>query len=96
MGAVIRMGLVVAGIAVVLVLVMPVLTQVGSGVMSVAEALPALISQVTPFLSAGRSLLNAFIGYPILVDVLLWLNILAPLTLALCKLAIYIQSKLVG
>ena len=48
------------------------------------------------YLVFGRTLLNALLGYPVLVDVCLWLMILAPLSVALVEFGIYVYSKLVG
>lgn len=96
MDTVIRIGLVVIAIIAVIALLTPVLTQLGEGVTDVANALPGLITQLAPYLVFGRTLLNALIGYPVLVDVCLWLMLLAPLSVALVEFGIYIYSKLVG
>lgn len=96
MDTVIRIGLVVIAIIAVIALLTPVLTQLGEGVIDVANALPGLITQLAPYLVFGRTLINALIGYPVLVDVCLWLMILAPLSVALVEFGIYIYSQLVG
>lgn len=96
MDTVIRIGLVVIAIIAVIALLMPVLEQVGDGVLEVADVLPELISQIAPYFLFGRTLLNALLGYPVLVDICLWLVILAPLSVHLVKFGIYIYSKLVG
>lgn len=96
MDTVIRIGLVVIAIIAVIALLMPVLEQVGDGVLEVADVLPELISQIAPYFLFGRTLLNALLGYPVLVDICLWLVILAPLSVHLVQFGIYIYSKLVG
>lgn len=96
MDTVVRIGLVVIAVAAVILLLTPVLEQVGEGVIEVANALPSLISQLAPYFSTGRALLNALIGVPILVDICIWLAILAPLSVQAVKFGIYIYSKLVG
>lgn len=96
MSQVIRIGLVTAAIVAVIALLLPVLEQVGAGVISVADVLPSMISQIAPYLSFGRSLLNALLGYPVLVDICLWLALIAPLSVHLVKFGIYIYSKIIG
>ncbi len=96
MDTVIRIGLVVIAIAAVIILLTPILEQVGQGVLEVANALPGFISQLAPYFSMGRTLLNALIGVPVLVDICIWLAIIAPLSVQMVKFGIYIYSKLVG
>lgn len=96
MSVLIRIGLIVVAVVAVVLLLAPVIDQLVSAIPELSASIGPLITQLTSYLVFGRTLLNALIGNPALVDVCLYLAIGAPFTLALVKFGIMIYSKIVG
>lgn len=96
MSQVIRAGLVAAAVATLIALLVPFSEQVVTGIGSFAEAFTPIISQMTGFLVFGRKMLNLLVGYPELVDIMLWFALLAPLALHAVGFVMKITKKIIG
>ncbi len=96
MSQVIRVGLVVAAVAALIALLLPFTEQVTAGISAFASAFTPIISQMTGFLVFGRKMLNLLVGYPELVDIMLWFSLLAPLALHAVGFVMKITKKIIG
>lgn len=96
MSQVIRIALVTAAIIAVVALLMPVFEQIGAGVNDAASAMASMVNSLSQYLTAGRAALNLILGYPVLVDICLWLAICAPISVEVVKFGIYLYSKIIG
>lgn len=96
MSQVIRVGLVVAAVALLISLLIPFTDQVISGIGAFASAFAPIVSQMTGFLVFGRKMLNLLVGYPELVDIMLWFSILSPIALHAVGFVMKITKKIIG
>ncbi len=98
MDTLIRIGIVLTCILMVIALLgeLGVWAKLSEAVVQVAFYLPSLITNIAPYLQAGRSLCNMVLGFPVLVDVALWFSILSPIILGATKLTVFLFSKFAG
>ena len=81
MSVAIKIGLIVIAILAVCALLSPVLSTFGGFAADISGIFGTLINSVAPYLLMGRKLLNAVLGYPVLVDFSLWTAFILPVLL---------------
>lgn len=96
MGVVIRIALVLAAIAAIILMVSPFVDKIGEGFSAIASGLSSSISYLAPYFLFGRKLINLLTGAPTVVTIMLWFVLLAPFSLHIISFAIKIYKKIVN
>lgn len=73
-----------------------VFDQVFGAMQDVLNYLPSLVQNIAPYISTGRALMNMVIGFPSLVDAMLWFTFMAPISLGALKITVFIFNQLLG
>ena len=96
MGQVIRVGLIIVAVVAIIALLVPITEKVVEALPVLGQHLSSAINSLSPYLLWGRQLLNALVGVPILVDIMLWFVLLSPIALHAAAFTIKIFRKVIG
>lgn len=96
MGQAIRIALILVAVVAIIALLTPILDQLILGIGQVANVLPSLISSLSPYLVFGRKMLNALVGFPVIVDIMLWFALISEIALHTVGFVSKIFRKIVG
>ena len=96
MSNIIRIGLVVAAVVLILAMIVGFKDQLVDGISAIGSAMGPILVTIMPYLQFGRKLCNLLVGFPAIIDIVLWSEIVLTLLLHNVKLVSRVLSKLIG